>query len=312
MEFKKNIDLHIHSSFSDGSYPPEYIVKIAKKMNLDMIALTDHNTLAGIPSFRRACKKYNQKALAGIELSTRYGGKEIHLLGYFNIDSDLRCKEFSQLKKIIDDYKNIKKKQNEAIIRKIAEVGLFDVSVNDFYDYTKKRDSCGAENYNRVHIAKYMIHKKIVDDIDEAFIYIGEDGDFFVDKETVSIGKAIKAIQAAKGFTVIAHPGEYMFSEREFEKFLRFCKNNGVVGIEAFHPSNSEYDICNVVVGNNLIEKESSIGYSFILTAGSDYHGINKQNKLGNSGDLYDKTLIKLREMETAKTFNKMEELKCI
>ena len=131
------IDLHIHSKYSDGTFTPEEIVKEAKKRNIEMIALTDHNTLAGIPDFRKACKKYNQKALAGIEISTSYKNKEVHLLGYFPLNDDLRNKKYSLLKKILKEYKGLKQKQNEAILQKIIDVGRYDISIPDFYKYVK-------------------------------------------------------------------------------------------------------------------------------------------------------------------------------
>src|SRR5699024_11027449 len=100
---------HIHSNYSDGSDNPEDIVKKAHDKQLDLIALTDHNTIDGINEFKQACIKYRQNALAGIEVSTSYQGQEIHLLGYFNLEND----SFESLSKLINAYQNIKIRSEE-------------------------------------------------------------------------------------------------------------------------------------------------------------------------------------------------------
>lgn len=305
------IDLHIHSKYSDGTFTPEEIVKEAKRRNIEMIALTDHNTLAGIPDFRKACKKYNQKALAGIEISTSYKNKEVHLLGYFPLNDDLRNKKYSLLKKILKEYKGLKQKQNEAILQKIIDVGRYDISIPDFYKYVKSISV--DDNYNRVHIAKYMVYKGLVDSIDDAFDYIGEGCDFYVEKETVTLGKAIKAIRAAGGISVIAHLGEYDFSSDEMTMFFNYCRNNSVHGFECFHPSHTKIDLDNIVDNTLYMIDNSSTKYNFLLTAGSDFHGKNKKNILGETCICkLDERLIRVMNLSYLKTFKILEERLCI
>lgn len=305
------IDIHIHSNFSDGTYSPSEIVSKAKDLDMDLIALTDHNTFSGISSFKKACKKHKVKGIAGIELSTKYMDKEIHVLGYFDINTDFRKKSLSLLKKIIKEYKDLKKNQNEDIIKSLEAAGL-PVSIPEFYSFaeTLKED----KNYNRVHIAKYMIFKKIVSDINEAFNdYIGVDCKFFVDKKTVSTGKAIRAIRTASGICIIAHPGEYHFLPNELKLFFEFCKNNGVNGFECFHPEHSSVDISNIIDNTlNTIDVSSS-KYNFLLTMGSDFHGRNKPNKLGQTYicELSDEQKI-VFELSCLKTFKKLEGFSCI
>ena len=305
------VDLHIHSIYSDGSHTPSQIVLNAKKKEIDLIALTDHNTFSGVPKFRSACKKYKQKGIAGIEISTKYKDKEIHLLGYFNLNMDFRSKDFSQLKKILKNYKNIKKNQNEAIIQKMIDVGRYDISISEFYSFAKTVSP--DENYNRVHIAKYMVYKGLVDSVDQAFDYIGDGCDFFVDKETVSLGKAIKAIRAGHGFAVIAHVGEYNFLPDELELFFNFCKNNGVHGFECFHPSHDLINI-NAIINNtlNTIDTSSS-NYNFLLTIGSDFHGNGQGDNIGKICEFeMDEELTNIYNLCCMKTYKKLEGFICI
>ncbi|WP_286077446.1 PHP domain-containing protein [Thomasclavelia cocleata] len=311
MENLPKIDMHVHSDFSDGTFSPSEIVSKAKDLDLDLIALTDHNTFSGISEFKKACKKYKVKGIPGIELTTSYKNKEIHVLGYFNINIDFRKKNVSLLKNIIKDYEKSKKEQNEAIIKALEAAG-FPVNISGFYKFMKTKTK--DENYNRVHIAQYMIHENIIKSLDEAFDnYIGTDNKFFVKKKTISLGKAIRAIQTAGGICIIAHPGEYNFLPDELKLFFDFCKNNGVHGFECFHPSHSNVDILNIIDNAlNTIESSSS-NYNFLLTMGSDFHGYNKKNKLGKVFDcslsIEQKTIF---ELSCLKTYRRLEVLTCI
>lgn len=261
----KRIDLHIHSNYSDGSDNPEEIVKKAHDKQLDLIALTDHNTIDGIDEFKQACIKHHQNALAGVEVSTNYQGQEIHLLGYFNLEND----SFEPLAKLISTYQNIKIIQNEAILNKLKKQ-FPDVSISEFYNFCK--GIAKKQNLNRVHIAKYMVSKGIVSDINTAFDnYINEKGPYFVSKKPISLYEAINIIHESKGIAVIAHLGEYHFSLNEKKDFIKDCLNHGIDGFECYHPLNQIEDI-------DLLVDCNQWNSSLILTAGSDYHGKNKKN----------------------------------
>lgn len=267
----KRIDLHIHSNYSDGSDAPEEIVKKAHDKQLDLIALTDHNTIDGIGEFKQACIKYHQDALAGIEVATYYQKQEIHLLGYFNLENDA----FESLSKLISIYQNAKTIQNEAILNRLKKQ-FPDISVSEFYNFCN--GIAKKQNLNRVHIAKYMISKGIVSDINTAFDnYINEKGPFFVGKELISLYEAIDIIHQSKGIAVIAHLGEYHFSLNEKKDFIEDCLNHGIDGFECYHPLNQIEDI-------DLLVNCHQWNSGLILTAGSDYHGKNKKtNFLGIS-----------------------------
>lgn len=254
------IDLHIHSLYSDGSDSVEEIIKKAKEMNLDLIALTDHNTLGGIDDLKKYAKQYQQNVLAGIELSTQYQDQEIHLLGYFSIHSDFQSKDFDGINQFIEQYHHLKKQQNEAIIMNLSQI-WDDISIEEFYHTTS------SQNINRVHIAQYLIKKGYVKDINEAFEkYIGYHCCCYVKKKAIPIKQGIDAIHQAHGKAVIAHLGQYHLKQPE--DFIRQCIHDGIDGFECYHPLNDEH----------IVELLQQYTDSLILTLGSDYHGVNKKN----------------------------------
>ena len=254
------IDLHIHSLYSDGSEDVESIVKNAKALHLDLIALTDHNTLSGIKDLKKYADIYNQKVLAGVELSTMYQEKEIHLLGYFPINSDFQSQNFDGVYQFIEEYQKIKNRQNEAIIEKLNHLWN-DISLTDFYQSTD------SQNINRVHIAQYLVKKGYVTNINEAFQkYIGFHCCCYVKKQAIPIKRGIDVIHQAGGQAVVAHLGQYHLSD--LDNFIQQCLQDGVDGFECYHPFNDEKIV-------NVIQKYQKY---LLLTAGSDYHGSHKKN----------------------------------
>ncbi len=264
------VDLHIHSNYSDGSDTPEQIVKQAREKRINLIALTDHNTIEGIDEFKQACLKYQQPSLAGIEISTNLHGHEVHLLSYFNLDNDFNEKRFIPLKQLIDEYKAIKQHQNEAILEKLIN-RYPQLSIAEFYEFSKTISK--KQNLNRVHIAKYLANKGIVATFQEALNdYINEDGIFFVAKVPIDLFKAIKIVHQCNGIAIIGHIGEYDLGAK-INDFIDECYHQGIDGFECFHPSNQRYEI-------DLLWQISKKYPDLLLTMGSDYHGKNKPNNL--------------------------------
>lgn len=255
------IDLHIHSIYSDGTDTVEQIIQKAKEKKLDLIALTDHNTLDNINDLKEYSKKYNQNVIAGIELSTMYQGNEIHVLGYFPIQDDFQSAKYNSLYEFLNEYKQTKEVQNESILLKLKNT-FPDISVEEFYQYTN------SYNINRVHIAKYMIKKGIVKDIQTAFDqYIGSHCPFYTKRKEMSLQKGIEAIKNAGGISIIAHLGEYDFNDEEISKFMNQCIHYGIDGFECYHPLNDREIV-------KIIQNYQHM----IFTLGSDYHGNNKKN----------------------------------
>lgn len=281
------IDLHMHSTFSDGTDTPEEIVSKAKKEGIGLIALTDHNTLAGIDEFRLACRKYGQAGIDGIELSTGYPEPgtapgtekpEIHVLGYLPPHSDFSSPSFLPLQQTIKEYRDTKIRHNESMVRKMEEAGIGGgrLSVSGFNAFAEKLS--GSGNYNRVHIARYLIHLDIVDSIDQAMnIYIGKKCPYYVIRETIDTEEAIRAIHAAGGTAVIAHAGEYHMDDRRLEAFFDYCVRNDIDGFELLHPHNNPKTVSQILAFSERFRRQT--GQVLLLTAGSDYHGSNKLNR---------------------------------
>lgn len=306
------IDLHMHSRFSDGTDTPEEIVVKAKEAGLKMIALTDHNTLAGIDEFRAARDKYcggenDMICIDGIELSTVWHDPdnldgeppEIHVLGWFPPDSDFNSPDFELLRKVIDDYRTSKIRANEAMVSKMQEAGIGNgrLSVEGFNSFVQRFS--GSGNYNRVHIAHYLIALGVVGSIDEAMdIYIGKKCPYYVRRQALTVRDAIEAIHAVNnkestgindkgsdddkkkgGIAVIAHPGEYKLGEARLQAFFAYCMEHNVDGFELLHPHNTPAVAGQILSLADRVRREE--GRVLLLTAGSDYHGRNKKNKPG-------------------------------
>ena len=268
------IDLHIHSLFSDGTDTPENIVKIAKSKRMELIALTDHNTFDGCKEFQKACQKYMQDALLGNEISTDYKGTEVHLLAYYPIDTDFSIPSFDKLRKVNEDFYKNKENQLDKIIENLKED--IDVDLKEFKDFIK-----GYKNWNRNHLASYLLDKGIVKTRTEAFDkFLGDNTKYFVENEKVNLIDAIQMVNETNGICVIAHPGEYNLSKDEFEEMLfNVSKDLNTIGIEMFHQENTEQDMKNYFEISKGIQ--NILHKKVLLTAGSDFHGKNKDIKIG-------------------------------
>ena len=283
----EKIDLHMHSCYSDGTDTPAQLVKTAKASGIGMIALTDHNTIAGIEAFREACRHYSQLGIDGIELSTGWpepdsvpGAEppEIHVLGYFQPFSDFSSAAFEPLRRVICEYRVTKIRHNEAIVKKMAGARIGDgaLSVDGFNAFVRTLSSSG--NYNRVHIARYLQHLNVVSSIEEAMeIYIGKKCPYYVPRKTITVAEAVDAIHAGGGTAVIAHIGEYHFPEARLRSFFDYCLQNGVDGFELLHPHNRPEDAAQILAFARQVH--SRTGRTLVLTAGSDFHGSNKLNR---------------------------------
>lgn len=262
------VDLHIHSTFSDGSETPEKIVSICKEKNLKVAALTDHNTYKGHKDFLSACEKEGIIGIPGIELTSKYDGKEIHVLGYFSPKKDMS--EASLLNRTIDTYQKSKKTQLDMTIYNLSEE-FPKLSIEGFHEFIK--DNKGT--INRVHLARYMKANGCVEEIDDAFDeYLYEGSPYMSERTSITVKEAIDAIHEAGGVSVIAHLGEYKFSEESvLAKFIDYCINLGMDGVELLHVHNDtkvQRSIINLTKSKNLF-----------YTVGSDFHGKNKKNQIG-------------------------------
>lgn len=249
------IDLHIHTTFSDGSNTPHEILELANKLQLKQIAITDHNNIAGALDALKYIHNYSFDFIIGTELSCEYNGKEVHLLGYFNKSND----DFNAIKEFINNSEKSKKTAQLEMIKKLNQKGFFityDEVISEFVNTT----------INRVHLSKILMKKGYVSSINEAFkLYLGEDKDCYVQRKNPSLKQGVEAIHKCHGKAVLAHPFQYV--KEDMEEFLKDALIL-IDGIEAIHSDHNDLQRKELI---RIADK-----YNKIITGGSDYHGINK------------------------------------
>lgn len=266
----KKIDLHVHTTASDGKYSTKEIIELANVYNISYLAITDHDTVYGIPQE----KIYGHtEIIPGIEFSTTLDDREIHILGYYiDINNPGILTE-------IENLKYARENRMEKIVEKINEIGI---------DITSKevRDIAKGGNIGRPHIGLLLVKKGIVNSLDEAFEkYLDKGKPGFVPRYKLSPFAAIKLIKEAKGVAILAHPG-LGFPENEFHDMIK-C---GLCGIEVYHPAHDDKTIDLYL---KLAKK-----HKLIVTGGSDFHGYNDEDwsNLGNT-NISEKTIIQLKKI---------------
>jgi predicted metal-dependent phosphoesterase TrpH len=256
---KLGYDLHTHSIYSDGSLRPEELIQKAIKSGLDGIALTDHDTVAGIEEAVAEAEKHKYPFLPGIELTTDYGDFEAHILGY-NIDYTS-----SKLLQKIDAILESRNYRARLIIKKLnkARIPL---------SWEKVKAETKSRFIGRAHIYRALQSSGIIpaNSGREAFgYYLGKNGLAYVPHQEIGTFEAINLIIETGGIPVLAHPGR-MADEGTIVKLV----NNGLRGIEVYYPTHTAEQTATYL---KLAEK-----YQLIVTGGSDYHGAFSQTKLGD------------------------------
>ncbi len=265
------IDLHTHSTASDGTFSPTELAASAKEQGLSALALTDHDTLDGLDEAENEAKKQGLIFIRGIEISVNWKPGEFHLLG---LDLRKPLKEAPALSKIIKKVQEGRIKRNMLIAEKLSAAG-FDIS------YQKIVEFAGNNSIGRPHFAAYMVEHKMVKNRQLAFDkYFGKGRPFFAEKENADLCEAIFAVKEAGGIPVIAHPMSLYLSWSVLPKMIADFKAQGLVGLEAWNAS-TRYNDC-----KRLEALADELG--LITTAGSDFHGKNRQGRrLGyTAGDI--------------------------
>ena len=251
------IDLHIHTSASDGTYSPKDIVSLAFKKNLRAIAITDHDTIEGTAEAVREGKKVGLEVIPGVEISVEWNNSSIHILGYY-IDGTKKVLS-SELNNLI----RYREERNPRIIEKLNSLGI-DIS------YDEVKTAAGGGTIGRPHFAQILIEKGYVKNGNEAFRkYLQRGASAYVDKKRLSPQEGIHLIEEAGGIAVLAHP--FMIDsigENKMEELILKLKQMGIKGIEALYPTHT--------VQQTLQLKTIAEKYNLLLTGGSDFHGKQK------------------------------------
>jgi len=249
------VDLHLHTTYSDGSFTPEELILQAKKFNYSAIALTDHDTVAGLDQFIKLGEKHNLETVPGIEFNTSYNNNDIHILGYYINNKS------KKLLNLLNKIKNERRERIEKMIRLLDKEFNFKITMQEIKNISSNNI------IGRGHIARLLTEKNYVDTWEEVFDkYIGRGKPGYVDRNKITPFEAIDIIKKANGIPVIAHPGLI-----ENQQIIDQLINYGVSGIEVFYPEHNEEMI------NKY--KKIAVNNELLVTGGSDCHG--PKNKEG-------------------------------
>lgn len=250
------VDLHIHSTASDGRYSPQEIVRKATGLGLEVIALADHDSVDGIaPALEEARKLNRLQFIPAVEVSTDVPSGEVHILGYF---IDYTSEELAAA---LERFRYSREGRAQGMVAKLAELGIQ-------ISWERVREIAGDGTIGRPHIAQAMLEKGHIGSIKEAFDrYIARDGPAYVERDKMTPEEAVRLILRNRGLPVMAHP----FTAPEPEAMIVELKATGMVGIEAYYNNYMNEEI------GNLIALAKNHG--LIITGGSDYHGLDESHE---------------------------------
>lgn len=248
-------DLHLHTTASDGSYQPEEMVAKAKELGFGAIAITDHDTTAGIEPALEAGNKLGIEVIPGVELSTDASGKEIHILGYL---MDIHDQDFNE---ILAKMREARLDRTRQIVEKLRDLG-FEITFEEI------KQEAGEGALGRPHVARVMVDKGYAGSIKEVFDkYLSIGKPAHVPRFKITPDQAVELIRKAKGVPVLAHPGG-LGGRKEIIDNL--CEA-GLLGIEAYHSDHTP------AITKTLIDYAQEKG--LLVTGGSDCHGPHYRKK---------------------------------
>jgi 3',5'-nucleoside bisphosphate phosphatase len=252
------IDLHCHTTASDGLATPEHLVHVASERNVDIVAVTDHDTVAGVAPAVAAGDSSGVRVVVGIELSTRHRGREVHLLGYFFDIAD------AALNRALREMREQRRNRAVQIVEKLQGLGL-DISMFDV------EAQAGGDVVARPHIARALLARGHVASVRQAFDggLIGDGGRAFVPREAMSTVAAIDVVRSAGGVSVVAHPGvsHHDGVVRPIpDEVVDELVSAGVSGLEVDHPDHPP------LVRDHIARLAE--GFGIVQTGGSDWHGL--------------------------------------
>ena len=250
------IDLHAHTTASDGTMSPDDLVILAKKHGIEAIAITDHDTVEGIPEALAAGEREGIEVIPGLELSVEHNPGSMHILGLF-IDH-----ENEQLNESLREIQASRATRNPKIIEKLNEFGL-NVSMEEVEKIS------GGGQLGRPHIAAALIKKGYVRTVQEAFDkYLKKGASAYFERQRLTREETVDMIHGAGGLVIIAHPGTLGVNGQQLDSLLQKLKDVGFDGIEVFYNNHSQ------VEEDRLMQAADKFG--FLISGGTDFHGENK------------------------------------
>ncbi len=253
---KKLCDLHTHSIYSDGTFTPTEIIEAASQIGLSAVALSDHDSIEGLPEFLAAAKNKNIEAIPGIELSVDFEGIELHLLGLY-----IPKKSFAQVSELMLSVNKNKEISNINLVSSLNKAGYI-------IDYPSIKEKATNGKVYRSHIAAELVEKGYVNSIKEALdTLLAPKHGHYKKPETATALEMIDFILDIDAVPVLAHPFLNL-SEEKLRDFLPVAKKRGLAGMECFYPLYNEITTKKAIA----LADANHLKYS----GGSDFHGANK------------------------------------
>lgn len=248
------VDLHLHSTASDGTFAPEAVVQSALVAGLQAIALTDHDTVAGLDEARQAASGTSLRVIAGVELSAYQGDAEVHLLG-------LHLQDVAGMHGALEEFRNARRDRAEQMVARLNAIGVR-ITFQDVLEVSRD----GA--IGRPHVAKALIEHGWARDLRDAFDrYLAFGRPAFLEKRRLTLRDAIAMVHSCGGIAVLAHPGADAGPAR-----LAALKEQGLDGVEVLHPSHSGED------RRRILEIARSL--DLVPSGGSDSHGATEGGRV--------------------------------
>jgi len=257
MPEEKLIDLHMHSTYSDGQLTPGELIDIASRRGLAAVALADHDCLDGVPEFAQAATKAGLESVSAVELSCIHRGRDLHILGYGVDVGD------ETLGTMLARFVDTRERRGLKIIEKLADIG-----VNIDAEEVLKKSGGGA--LGRPHIAEALVEGRYARDFNEVFEkFIGESCPAYVEKYKMSPAEALGYIHGAGGLAFVAHPGFYLDDPVGFQDLLQ----EDFDGIEVYHSNHGAETSARL--------KGMAAERRLLMSGGSDFHGFAGRDNLG-------------------------------
>jgi 3',5'-nucleoside bisphosphate phosphatase len=250
------LDLHLHTTHSDGSCTPTEVVGLAHQARVTALAITDHDITSGISEAIAAGEQYGIEIIPGVEISSIMESSELHILGYFlDWQDPLLNERFKSLR-------DSRHRRNPQIVERLQSLG-FDIT------YDEVRSLAGSDSVGRPHIARALMDKGVVTSAKEAFDrFLGDGKPAYVPRELPSPPEAIHWIKAARGLAVLAHPTWVKLADQTLAELVRRLKAEGLDGVEVYYSTHAARQT------REYLGLAQQLG--LLVTGGSDFHGLTK------------------------------------